>query len=96
MPDPASRIGFITDIDDTILSTGMTEGLKALRRTLLRDAYGRKPIPGTPSLYRGLARGTDTSRPESTFFMSHRVRGTCTACWRSSSAFVDFREVRCS
>ncbi len=68
LPDPASRIGFITDIDDTILSTGMTEGLKALRRTLLRDAYGRKPIPGTPSLYRGLARGTDTSRPESTFF----------------------------
>lgn len=68
LPDPASRVGFITDIDDTILSTGMTEGLKALRRTLLRDAYGRKPIPGTPSLYRGLARGTDTSRPESTFF----------------------------
>ncbi|MFN8125251.1 MAG: phosphatase domain-containing protein [Candidatus Nanopelagicales bacterium] len=67
LPDPASTVGFITDIDDTILTTGMTEGLKALRRTLLRDAYGRKPVPGTPSLYRGLARGSVT-RPESTFF----------------------------
>ena len=68
LPDPASKIGVITDIDDTILTTGMTEGLKALRRTLLRDANGRRPVPGTPSLYRGLARGTDSSRPESTFF----------------------------
>lgn len=68
LPDPASRVGYITDIDDTILSTGMTEGLKALQRTLLRDAQGRKPVPGTPSLYRGLARGADGNRPESTFF----------------------------
>jgi phosphatidate phosphatase APP1 len=68
LPDPASQVGIITDIDDTILATGITEGFKALQRTLLRDAFGRKPIPGTPSLYRGLARGTDSSRPESTFF----------------------------
>lgn len=67
LPDPASQIGVITDIDDTILATGMTEGLKALQRTLLRDANGRKPVPGTPSLYRGLARGV-SHRPEATFF----------------------------
>lgn len=67
LPDPASRIGVISDIDDTVLQTGMTDGLKAVQRTLLRDAHGRKPVPGTPSLYRGLARGTG-GRPESTFF----------------------------
>lgn len=66
-PDPASQVGFISDIDDTVLRTGMTEGIKAVQRTLLRDAHGRKPVPGTPSLYRGLARGTG-GRPESTFF----------------------------
>jgi phosphatidate phosphatase APP1 len=68
LPDPDSQVAVITDIDDTILATGMTEGLKALRRTLLRDAYGRKPIPGTPSLYRGLARGPGGGRSEATFF----------------------------
>lgn len=66
-PDPASRIGVISDIDDTILRTGMTEGLRSVQRTLLRDAHGRAPVPGMPSLYRGLARGTG-GRPESTFF----------------------------
>ncbi len=68
LPDNSSKVGFITDIDDTILVTGMTEGLKAVQRTLLRDAYGRQPVPGTPSLYRGLARGTNPKHPESTFF----------------------------
>jgi phosphatidate phosphatase APP1 len=66
-PDPASQLAVITDIDDTILRTGMTEGMRSIARTLLRDAHGRKPIPGTPSLYRGLARGGG-GRPESTFF----------------------------
>ena len=68
LPDPASRIGFITDIDDTILSTGMTEGLKALRRTLLRDAYGRKPIPGTPASTAVSPAARTQVAPESTFF----------------------------
>ncbi len=67
LPDPASQIAVISDIDDTVLRTGMTDGLKAVQRTLLRDAHGRKPVPGTPSLYRGLARGLG-GRPESTFF----------------------------
>lgn len=67
VPDPASKIAVITDIDDTILRTGMTEGLKAVQRTLLRDAHGRRPISGMPSLYRGLARGRG-QRPEAMFF----------------------------
>jgi phosphatidate phosphatase APP1 len=67
LPDPASKIAVVTDVDDTILRTGMTEGIKAVQRTLLRDAHGRRPIPGMPSLYRGLARGTG-GRPESMFF----------------------------
>lgn len=66
-PDPASEVAVISDIDDTILRTGVTEGLRSIQRTLLRDAHGRKPIPGMPSLYRGLARGSGR-RPESTFF----------------------------
>jgi len=66
-PNPASLVGVITDIDDTILRTGMTEGLRSIQRTLLRDAHGRQPVPGMPSLYRGLARGTG-SRPESAVF----------------------------
>ncbi len=67
LPDSASQVAVISDLDDTVLRTGMTEGLKAVQRTLLRDAHGRKPVPGMPSLYRGLARGLG-GRPESAFF----------------------------
>jgi len=86
-PDPASQIAVITDIDDTILNTGMTEGLRSIRRTLLRDAHGRRPVPGTPSLYRGLARGTG-GRPESTFFY------VSSSPWNLYDMLVQFLQLR--
>jgi len=86
-PDPASQVAVITDIDDTILRTGMTEGLRSISRTLLRDAHGRKPVPGMPSLYRGLARGTG-SRPESTFFY------VSSSPWNLYEMLVQFLQLR--
>ena len=62
----------ISDIDDTILLTGLTEGIASVARTVLREADQRKAIPGMASLYRGLARGlptrTGNRKPEPTFF----------------------------
>jgi phosphatidate phosphatase APP1 len=86
-PDPLSQVAVISDIDDTILNTGMTEGLRSIRRTLLRDAHGRRPIPGTPSLYRGLARGRG-GRPESTFFY------VSAAPWNLYDMLVQFLQLR--
>lgn len=57
-PDPAARFAVVSDIDDTILLTGLAEGMVALRRTLFRDAQTRRAVPGMASLYRGLERGT--------------------------------------
>jgi phosphatidate phosphatase APP1 len=86
-PDPNSQIGVITDIDDTILNTGMTEGLRSIRRTLLRDAHGRKPVSGMPSFYRGLARGTGR-RPEATFFY------VSASPWNLYDMLVQFLQLR--
>jgi phosphatidate phosphatase APP1 len=86
-PDPGSQIAVISDIDDTVLPTGMTDGLKAVQRTLLRDAHGRRPVPGTPSLYRGLARGLG-GRPESTFFY------VSSGPWNLEDMLVQFLGVR--
>lgn len=62
----------ISDIDDTILLTGLTEGVTMVTRTVLREADKRRAIPGMSSLYRGLARGVanraDNRTPEPTFF----------------------------
>ncbi len=62
----------ISDIDDTILLTGLTEGVTMVIRTVLRDANERRAIPGMAALYRALARGVPNRagnrRPEPTFF----------------------------
>ena len=62
----------ISDIDDTILLTGLTEGVTMVTRTLLREANQRRAIPGMSSLYRGLVRGVPNRagnrKPEPIFF----------------------------
>jgi len=62
----------ISDIDDTILVTGLTEGVAMVTRTVLREADKRRAIAGMSSLYRGLARGvansTGARTPEPAFF----------------------------
>jgi len=62
----------ISDIDDTILVTGLTEGVAMVTRTVLREADKRRAISGMSSLYRGLARGVASSTggrsPEPAFF----------------------------
>jgi phosphatidate phosphatase APP1 len=71
---PAARAPFavISDIDDTILVSGLTEGLTAVKQALLRDANTRSAVPGMSSFYRGLTRGvpgpTGTRKPEPSFF----------------------------
>lgn len=71
---PSLRAPFlvISDIDDTILLTGLTEGVTMVTRTLLREANQRRAIPGMSSFYRGLVRGVANKagnrKPEPTFF----------------------------
>jgi phosphatidate phosphatase APP1 len=52
--DPEARIGLVSDVDDTILDTGLTRGLEFLRATFLMDVQDRTPLPGAAALYRAL------------------------------------------
>ncbi|HEX6255885.1 MAG TPA: phosphatase domain-containing protein [Euzebyales bacterium] len=57
VPDPAAEVGIISDIDDTILHTGLTETAGMLRTTLLHNATTRLPYPGVAAFYRALHSG---------------------------------------
>jgi len=70
VPDPAGGIAVISDIDDTILKTGLTQRWTALGRTILRDVADRKPVPGMSALYAGLARGDGTRGTVPFFYVS--------------------------
>ena len=79
----------ISDIDDTILLTGLTEGVTMVTRTVLREADKRRAIPGMSSLYRGLARGVanraTTACPSRPSSMCRPEAGRSTRCCNSSS-----------
>ena len=58
VPDP--DVVVVSDIDDTIIDSGIAHGLVATVTTaLLRDASARVPLEGAPGLYRAMARDAD-------------------------------------
>ena len=91
-PALSAPFSVISDIDDTILHTGLTEGLAMVARTLLRDVQERRAIPGMSALYRGLARGVPgrgaKPRPEPTFFY------VSTGSWSFYPMLEQFVELR--
>ena len=57
VPHPDAPFAVISDIDDTVLRSRVTEGWRAMVTTLVGDANRRTAVPGMASLYRGLNRG---------------------------------------
>ena len=92
--DPAARIGLVSDVDDTILDTGLTRGLEFLRATLLTDVHERTPLPGAAALYRALRRARRRARGGRSS-TSPPARGTCTRCCCSSCPCAGSRWARC-
>jgi phosphatidate phosphatase APP1 len=58
VPDDRAAVGVISDVDDTVLHTGLTERAGMLRTTLLYNATTRLPYPGVASFYTALRDGT--------------------------------------
>jgi len=52
--DPQTRIGLVSDVDDTIVETGLTRGIEFVRATLLTPVRERTPLSGAAALYRAL------------------------------------------
>lgn len=63
MPRPSAEFGVISDIDDTILQTGVLNLLAMARLTFLHNARTRKTLVGVSALYRSLQVGTAPSSP---------------------------------
>ncbi len=52
--DPAARLGIVSDIDDTIIHTGLTRLVEAIRTTLFVAEDARVAIPGAAEFYTNL------------------------------------------
>ena len=90
-PNPAAEFLVVSDIDDTVIRTGLDEGLTAFRRTVLGEAETRRSVPGMASLYRGLSRGPDGEQADQArpafFYLS-------TGSWSFYEMLVQFLQLR--
>ncbi len=59
VPADAARFGVVSDIDDTILQTGVQRVLRMVVQTFAGSALTRTPFPGAAELYRDLAAGVN-------------------------------------
>ncbi len=73
IPSATARYGVISDIDDTILQTGVTSYLKwrVIVNTLFKRAESRIPLSGAAELYHTLHKGTDGQAANPIFYVSH-------------------------
>lgn len=80
--DPAADVGVLSDVDDTILHTGLVRVRDFLTATLLTDVADRTPLPGAAALYRALAA---PGRP--VFYVS-------TSPWNLHGMLLEFVQLR--
>ncbi|MDQ7918142.1 DUF2183 domain-containing protein [Mesonia sp. MT50] len=73
IPKESTEYGVISDIDDTILQTGITSFLKlrVLFNTFFKPASSRIPLKGAAEFYHQLHRGSTGNESNPIFYVSH-------------------------
>lgn len=83
---PEAGIGVISDIDDTILQSGITNWKTAAQLTFLHNARTRKPLKGVAKLYQALQAGADGRGRVPIFYVS-------SSPWNLYDLLEDFMEL---
>jgi len=70
VPPRSAGFGIISDLDDTVLHTGITSLLLAAKLTFLENAKTRKPLEGVAELYKALQHGSARTPVNPLFYIS--------------------------
>jgi phosphatidate phosphatase APP1 len=76
VPPPDASFVVISDIDDTVVKTGVANTLAMLWRLFVLDADERTAFPGAAALYRALHRGDDGRDRNPLLYVSRAPWGT--------------------
>ncbi|WP_224483163.1 App1 family protein [Robertkochia aurantiaca] len=84
-PLPVSNFGIISDMDDTVLQTGISSRFKhqVLINTLLRHSSKRKPLEGMNRFYKKLRKGPEQNSSNPFFYLSNSP-------WNLYDYLIDF------
>lgn len=83
IPGPGIELAIISDIDDTVLQSHVTQKLKMIWVTLSKSAFTRMPFEGTTELYDALTAGASGSAHNPVFYVSKSP-------WNLYDFLVDF------
>jgi phosphatidate phosphatase APP1 len=87
VPSIAAKFGTISDVDDTIISTNVTNKLKMFLTVILLNEHTRKPFEGVAAFYRALQKGASGSENNPIFYISN-------SAWNLYTLLVEFLNVQ--
>jgi phosphatidate phosphatase APP1 len=87
VPPASAEYGVISDMDDTVLQSSVTNFVRAARVTLLENARTRLPFPGVAGFYRALAAGSTGGKGNPIFYVS-------SSPWNFYDVIADFLEIQ--
>ena len=70
IPAPTARFGVISDIDDTVIQSRVSNFLQAARTVMLGNARTRLPFPGVAAFYRALRNGAGGDEKNPIYYVS--------------------------
>ena len=70
VPAATARFGVISDIDDTVIQSRVSNFLLAARTVILGNARTRLPFPGVAAFYEALRNGSDGDEKNPIFYVS--------------------------
>ena len=83
VPPEDAEFAVVTDMDDTVIRTAVTELFTELRMVFSKNARTRVPFPGVPALYRALQQGPDERGVNPIFYVSRNT-------WNLYDLFEEF------
>jgi phosphatidate phosphatase APP1 len=83
VPPSTAKLGIISDIDDTVISSNIGDKLKMVLTVILSNARTRKPFEGVAGLYRALQNGVGGAENNPIFYVSN-------SAWNLYDLLVEF------
>lgn len=87
VPSEDAEYGVISDIDDTVVETGVTKRLAMARTVFLGNARTRLPFKGVAAFYQALVEGVQAGGPNPIFFVSGSP-------WNLYDLLIEFMELQ--
>ena len=87
IPQMSAAYGVISDMDDTVLQSGVTDFIRAARTVLLENSRTRLPFAGVAGFYRALREGPGGGSENPIFYVS-------SSPWNLYDVIADFLEAQ--